>query len=97
MLAVSLLLPATLRAQLTFACAPDNDLDKLCGDAKRFDTAAAAIDAAPDGSGVLVLADGYPQRRVHVASELLDRAKRKNLRLYIEYPQNGGDVRTAKW
>ena len=89
--------PTPARAQLTFACTPDNDLFKLCPDAKRFDTPAAAIDAAPQASGVLILADRYPDAGVDVPAELLDHAKRKKLRLYIEYPGDAGDVRTAKW
>ena len=85
------------RAQLTFACAAENDLFKLCERAKRFDTAAAAIEAAPASSGLLILADDYPQRRVNVPAELLDRAKLKKLRLYIEYPQGDEPPRQTKW
>src|SRR5690348_12473335 len=61
------------RAQLTFACTAGNDLYRLCSDAKRFDTPAAAIENAPDASGVLILADGYPQTRTDVPAELIGR------------------------
>ncbi len=93
-----LLLATPARAQLTFACTPANDLYGLCKDAKRFDSAAAAIENAVNGSGVLVLADGYPGQRVDVPADLLDRARRKNLRLYIEFPRSGGgEPQRAKW
>jgi hypothetical protein len=94
---LGLLVAAPAHAQLTFASTPDNDLFKLCPDAKRFDTPVAAIENAPDGSGVLILADRYPQQGTDVPAELLERAKRKNLRLYIEFPKTNGDLRQAKW
>ncbi|MEA2734135.1 MAG: hypothetical protein QOE14_586, partial [Humisphaera sp.] len=84
-------------AQLTFACTPENDLFKLCSSAKRFDTATAAIEGAPEASGVLILADGYPQQRIDVSAELLERAKRKKLRLYIEFPRSGGEPQRTQW
>ncbi|MEA2707952.1 MAG: hypothetical protein QOF78_553 [Phycisphaerales bacterium] len=84
-------------AQLTFACTPENDLFKLCSSAKRFDTAAAAIEGAAEASGVLILADGYPQQRIDMPAELLERAKRKKLRLYIEYPRSEGDAQRTQW
>jgi len=41
---------------------------------------------APEGSGVMILADGYPEMTTVVDSLLFERAKEKRLRLYIEYP-----------
>jgi hypothetical protein len=98
-LIVTLLLPVAARAQLAVSCTPDNDLLQLLPDAKRYDTPAEAIDGAADGSGVLLLADGYPQRHTDVPSALLERAKSKKLRLYIEFPRPDKDapVRTTKW
>src|SRR5688572_9866150 len=78
---VALLAATSAHAHLTFACAADNDLFKLCAGAKRFDTPAAAIDAAPEASGVLILADGYPRQRASLSADLLERAKQKKLRL----------------
>jgi hypothetical protein len=93
----ALLVATPARAQLIFACAADNDLYKLCQPASRFDAPAAAIDNAPQASAVLILADGYPQARTDVPPELLERAKRKNLRLYIEFPRSSDEIRQAKW
>src|SRR5690349_164606 len=54
---------------------------------KRFDSVAAAIDDAPPGSAVLALADGYPERTTRIAESALTAARRKNLKLYLEYPE----------
>lgn len=73
-----------------FSCRADNDFyrvltanGKACA---RYDTAAEAIAQAPAGSGVLVLADGYPATTTTFDSSLLDAAASKDLRLYVEYP-----------
>src|SRR5688572_433680 len=75
-------------ARLAFACAADNDVYRALGGAKagvaRFDTAEQAVAAAPEGGGVLILADGYPARRTPFAAGLLDRAAARKLRLYVE-------------
>jgi hypothetical protein len=46
----------------------------------------AAVRAAPQGAGVLILADGYPQRATPIEPAALDEAARKGLRVYVEYP-----------
>lgn len=51
-----------------------------------FRTPRQAITHAMKGTGVLILADSYPMKRVSVSSRLLELAKEKSLRLYIEYP-----------
>lgn len=55
---------AALAEPLIFACSADNDLFRVASengmDLKRFDTPRAAVEAAGDGSAVLLLADGYP-------------------------------------
>lgn len=100
---------AIAAAPLTFSCSADNDLYRLVRaetDAQRFDTPADAIDAAPEGSAVLILADGYPTLRTPVTPPLLDHARRKKLRLYLEYPESMpglsagstvGEVRKTTW
>jgi len=75
---------------LVFACRADNDLYRVltAGDAKlpRYDSPAAAVEAAPEGSGVLILADDYPKKATPLDQPLFDVAARKKLRLYVEYP-----------
>jgi len=91
---------------LVFSCSPGNDLYaavcRSAGGAPRFDTAAEAVENAAPGSGVLILADEYPDRRTSVAPSLLARAREKRLRLYVEFPDSlegvgvGGE-RRAVW
>ncbi len=75
----------------TFACKADNDLYRaltLSGvNCARFATAGEAVRAAADGSGVLVLADRYPEEPTVIEPTLFDEAARKRLRLYVEYPE----------
>jgi len=75
---------------LVFCCKADNDLfvaaAKAVRGVKRFDTPAKALAAAPVGSGILILADGYPQKTTAVDAALFDQAGKKRVRLFVEYP-----------
>ncbi len=79
-------------APLVFCGAEGNDLYRVmsAGGARypRYDSPAAAIAAAPRGGAVLILADGYPSVTTTLAPDLLERALKKKLRLYIEYPSS---------
>ncbi len=92
--------------ELHFACAADNVLYRaLAAGGKaypRADNAAAAVRAAPAGSGVLILADAYPQRRTPIDAAVWTAAAQKHLRLYVEYPAalpdlKLGPTRPAHW
>ena len=78
------------KPRITFSCAADNDLYRAMttGDAsyKRYDSAAEAVKQAPRGSGVLILANGYPEEQTAIAPAVYDAAREKQLRLYVEYP-----------
>lgn len=93
-------------SNLAFACAENNDLyvlvHKSAADVQRFDSPADAIAKAPEGSGVLILADQYPERPVQLDPALLDQASAKHLKLYIEFPEalpgvTFGETRSAVW
>ncbi len=75
---------------LVMVCSADNDLYVALARGgtrwPRYDSAEAAIAAAPAGGTVMILANGYPERPTQLADDLLDRAAAKQLRLYIEYP-----------
>jgi hypothetical protein len=77
---------------LTFVCAPNNDLYTavMHGGARppRFATAGEGVERATPGTGVLLLADGYPSARTRVDDAVLKAAGAKRLRLYIEYPES---------
>ncbi|MCP4452036.1 MAG: hypothetical protein GY809_11285, partial [Planctomycetes bacterium] len=69
---------------------PENDLYKVLKQAgvvvRHFQDPAQAISAAPNRGGVLVLAQGYPETTTDIKPSTFALAKRKKLRLYIEYP-----------
>ena len=75
---------------LVFCCAADNDLFRVMTasgtNATRVESPAAAIAKAAPGSGLLILADGYPQRTTFLDQTLFDAAAAKRLRLFVEYP-----------
>src|ERR1035441_7832064 len=66
-------------APLTFCCSPQNDLYLALAKAHypRFETPLAAIQSAPPGSGVLLLADGYPARQTALDPAAFDLAPGK--------------------
>ncbi|MHB1458667.1 MAG: hypothetical protein ACYC0V_17300 [Armatimonadota bacterium] len=92
-LATGILMVNQLEAKslpLTFACQSDNDVYKVLSKSgykvNRYDTLDAAIEKAPSGSGVLILADRYPDSQTEMTSALYDTASQKKLRFYVEYP-----------
>ena len=90
LLGIGFCLPATLARSLIFACAADNDLYHVASEngmeVRRFDALGAAVAAAAEGEGVLLLADGYPAKTTTLDAALFDEATRKRLRLFVEYP-----------
>jgi hypothetical protein len=78
------------RERLVLSCNEGNDLYRtLVGcniQCLRFNTPDEAVEMAKQGSGVLILADGYPEETTRIDSSLFEKAKEKKLRLYIEYP-----------
>ncbi|MCE5277997.1 MAG: hypothetical protein ABFD92_13820 [Planctomycetaceae bacterium] len=87
-------------------CRGDSDLVRVLGDSgAAFRHAADAADAvaqAAAGEGVLILADDYPQRQREISADLLDAARDKSLRLYIEFPASlpgleCGQMRSTEW
>ncbi len=83
---------SAVRMKLVFCCKPSNDLYTLLSERggrwTRFDKPQEAVRYAPQGSGVLILADGYPDDVIEVSEELFDIAAKKDLRVYIEFAKN---------
>ena len=83
-----------------FACAADNDLYGGARDngleVARFDEPTRALQAAPSGGAVLILADGYPTRTTTLGPEDFRIASQKKLRLYVEYPAQLPDITAGK-
>src|SRR5947207_14857265 len=75
---------------VSFACSASNDLYRVLtshGERyKRYDSAVEAFAHAPEGSGVMVLADGYPWQTTPLDGTLAYAAKRR-LKVYVEYPE----------
>ena len=88
--ATSLPAHASLETNLVFACQPDNDLYTLLQTAgtlcQRYATPLEAVQNAPAGAAVAILADGYPSAGTEVPAAVWETAATKNLRLYVEYP-----------
>ncbi|MBN4048497.1 hypothetical protein JYU17_00835, partial [Flavobacteriaceae bacterium AH-315-O20] len=86
--------------KLIFVCSEDNDLYNAIIDSKekysRFSSANEAINAAKDGAGILVLADNYPKEKVNLSDKFFEKAKSKNIKLYIEYPSNLPNLKIGK-
>ncbi len=88
------------RLNLVFCCDAQNDLYRVLAGGgisfQRHDSARAAIDAAGEGAGVLILADGYPQKTTRIDSAGFDLAAKKSLRLYVEYPASLPGIEVGK-
>ncbi len=78
------------RNELNICCKDDNDLYRTLIEnqiaCRRYDTPEEVINKAGKGSGVMILADHYPERTTEMDASLFEKAQNKNLRLYIEYP-----------
>ena len=93
--------------QLSFVCAPDNDLYRSTtwsdgGKPGRYATLAEALEQAAEGFGILVLADDYPAKTTPLSAALFETALAKRVRLYVEFPSFVPDlpaapVQSATW
>ena len=75
---------------IILSCKEDNDLYMILKENKiacvRYNTPVEAINYASKGTGVLILADDYPEKTTQIDATLYEKARSKKLRLYIEYP-----------
>src|SRR5579863_1222378 len=75
---------------LVFSCSASNDLYKLLASGpvplRRYQTPQEAVAQSAPGSGVLVLAEGYPEKATELGTGIFRMATEKRLRLYIEFP-----------
>jgi hypothetical protein len=78
--------------EMSFFCKPDNDIYKLIEKedfiVKRYTSISDLIHKAKVNSGVFILADNYPAHKNRIDDDLLSLAKKKNLQVYIEYPES---------
>ena len=94
------------QAPLIFVSAPENDLYRIMSESgwnyPRYDDPRKAVDSAPNGSALLILADGYPEKATDVPDDVFKAASGKKLRLYVEFPASVpgvklGGVQSTKW
>ena len=92
--------------KLIFVCDEDNDLYRAMVETncefQRFTSADKAVETAIPGSGILVLADNYPTKKVQLPGDFFDKIKSKNLKVYIEFPDSLpeikiGEVQKIEW
>jgi hypothetical protein len=78
------------QSNINLCCNENNDLYLTLKEnripCKIYSTPDEAIKNVRAGSGILILADGYPAQTTRIDPELFEMAKLKNLRIYIEYP-----------
>jgi len=78
------------RPNLVFSCDAENDLYRVmtagATSFSRYGSAREAVEAAAEGAGVLILADGYPKTPTAIGANVFARAAEKRLRLFVEYP-----------
>ena len=83
-------LPTAFARPLIFCCTAENALFRVASsnhlELRRFETPEAAVEAAGEGDGVLVLADAYPAKTTLLDVTLFEKAAGKKLRIYVEYP-----------
>jgi hypothetical protein len=85
------------KAKLIFVCSEDNDLYSAIieshGEYQRILSANKAVEMAEPGSGILILADHYPNKKVEFPEKKFKQIREKKLRIYIEFPENLPDLK----
>jgi len=76
--------------RIVLSCREDNDLYLTLRENKiaciRYNTPDDAIKNAREGSGVLILADGYPEKTTVLNASFFEKARSKELKVFVEYP-----------
>jgi hypothetical protein len=85
---------------LIFVCDKNNDLYTAIVEAggkyQRFTSTVEAVDKAAPGSGLLVLADHYPDQKVVPGKDFFRMVKDKNLNIYLEFPDTLPGLKTGE-
>ncbi len=93
---VPVLAEARTGAPLHFNCSKNNDLYRVVRSmgiaCSRYDHAEEAVARAPQGSGLLILAENYPNQTTRLDPKLYQDAAKKRLRIYVEFPSSVPDL-----
>ena len=83
---------SSCKRELIISSNSDNDLYVVMQNSGikciRYDSPMDAVENAPAGTGVMILADGYPFSKTELNEQLYARAAEKNLKLYVEFPSH---------
>lgn len=83
-------------AEILFCGSAENDLYKVLEKEgfhiKTFSSPSIAIAEAARGAAVFIVADSYPLEKTRLSPEMLKDARRKKLKLYVEYPSFLPDI-----
>lgn len=97
---ISISLFNTKNDKLIFVCSEDNDLYSTIvnsnGEYPRVASADEALEMAAPGSGILILADNYPDQKVFLPEDFYDKVEKKKLRVYIEFPDSLPGMKTGE-
>lgn len=81
---------ASQKSPVFLCCSADNDLYKVLKQngiaVERFENSQEAVSKVSKGGGVMILADGYPAKVTEIEPSVFVLAKKKKIRLYVEYP-----------
>lgn len=88
------------RPRLYFICSEGNDLYRVARasgiDCSRYGRAEEAVAHASHGSGLLILADAYPDQTTQIDPQVYREAGKRGLRLYVEFPAEVPDLRVGE-
>ena len=75
---------------ISICCNENNNLYQLIKtreqDCTRYDDIVTALEASPGNETLLILAKDYPQQKTVLPEDFYKKAKEKNLKVYIEFP-----------
>ncbi|NER14147.1 BspA family leucine-rich repeat surface protein [Leptobacterium flavescens] len=81
------------KPKIVFCGDPDNDLYRVLVaeedlEVTRYDAPGEAVRGTSNGGALIIAADRYPSQKNQVPSSVYEDARRRNIRLYVEYPGN---------
>ncbi len=85
---------------ISIYCSEDNDLYKLLKTRKqscnRYDEISLALENCANDQTLLILAQGYPDTKTILPTGFYKKAKEKNLKVYIEFPDRLASAQTGE-
>lgn len=96
----SMLVGCSSKNVVYYVGSTENDLYDLLGqvdlEVRLSPTLEDAVKKSTEGIGIIKVSDNYPQKEQGVSDELYQAIKEKNLKLYIEYPEDFPGIELGK-